>query len=224
MNHLNKQILFFGTVASVAILCPELFAHLAHAADAVIPAASPLVADAGIPLILPSSTPIPSSSTVASVVQIADLSGADFFSQVWTVITGFGGMGFMMKFSAVITVIIASMKVSFARPLWDKLGYFKALVTPILSLILGIISLAVAGKVTLAALAAYLFSGGGAIILHEVLDQIKAIPGLSPVYLNMIAFFSKILGGPTPLPADNAIPSGMGTATNPSAKDNTTTS
>lgn len=224
MKKTNQQILIFGTLAIVAVLCPEIFTHLAHAADAVIPAASPLVSDPGIPIILPSSTPIPSSSTIAAVVQVADLSGADFFSQVWTVITGFGGMGFMMKFSAVITLIIASMKVSFARPLWDKLGYFKALVTPILSLILGVITLAVAGKVTLAALAAYLFSGGGAIILHEVLDQIKAIPGLSPVYLSMIAFFSKILGGPSPLPADTAIPAGMGTATNPSAQVNKTTS
>lgn len=125
---------------------------------------------------------------------------ADFFSQVLKAIKDFGGISTMLKIASVITLIIASMKVSYLNTLiWSKLGSWKVYMAPFLGLIGGILGLGVAGvPVTVASVFAYVSAGAGAVFLHEILDTVKAIPGIGPVYVTIINLISGALNGPEP--------------------------
>lgn len=121
----------------------------------------------------------------------------DFFAQVLQVIHDWGGIQTMAKISAAITLIIASMKVTYLNELiWQKIGALQTWVAPILGLVGGIVGLGVSGPVTLASVVAYVTAGAGAVFLHEILDTVKAIPGVGTFYLNMINTLEKTLGGP----------------------------
>src|SRR4051812_12931563 len=75
---------------------------------------------------------------------------ADFFAMVLDYIKSFGGVPWLLKLSGLITLIIASMKVSFLKDLlWNKLGDFKTWLAPILGIVFGIVSLATSGQLTL---------------------------------------------------------------------------
>lgn len=116
----------------------------------------------------------------------ADMPTDEFFNQVLALIKGFGGLSWSMKISGVVLLILATMKVSFLRPLWDKLGNFKAIAAPVLGLLAGVLSLSLSGQLTLPGVAAYVFVGAGALTLHELLDMVKLIPGLGPIWLWVI--------------------------------------
>lgn len=119
----------------------------------------------------------------------------DFLTQVLAAIQSLGGLSWALKIAAVITVIISSMKVSFLNQLiWSKLGAFQAWVAPVLGLVAGIISLYGSGSVSLAALFAYVSAGAGAVILHELLDTAKAIPGLGATWVWVIGLIEGALG------------------------------
>lgn len=121
----------------------------------------------------------------------------DFFAQMMTAIQGFGGLSTMLKISAIITLVVSSMKVSFLNALvWSKLGNAKAWVAPVLGLIAGVLGLGADGNpITVASVMAYVAAGGGAVILHELLDTIKAVPGLGPAYIGIISMIQATLGG-----------------------------
>ena len=130
-----------------------------------------------------------------------DVAPVDFFTQVLTAIKTFGGLSWVLKISSIVTLLIASMKVSFLNQyLWTKLGAAQAWVAPILGLIAGILSLMSGGQpLSIAALLAYLSAGSGAIILHELLDSLKALPGLGAIYVAAINVIENVLGGPASL-------------------------
>lgn len=120
-----------------------------------------------------------------------DLSMNSFMSDVLTFIANFGGLPTVGKISAAVLLLIASMKVSFIRGfVWDKLGAFKALVAPLLGVFVGVLSMQ---PITLPGLAAYFFAGAGAIVLHELFDAIKSMPGIGPVYVSVIEMIQKLL-------------------------------
>jgi hypothetical protein len=127
------------------------------------------------------------------------VSPGDFLAEVLKMISAFGGLSWVMKVSSIITLILSSMKVSFLNDLWwSKLGQFKAWAAPILGMVLGAMTMLANGQsITLASLLAYFSAGAGALILHELLDTIKAIPGLGPVWVSLINAIKKALGGPT---------------------------
>lgn len=131
----------------------------------------------------------------------ADLPADQFFGQVIDAIKAMGGLPWAAKFGAVILLLVSSMKVSFLRPLWDKLGAAKAWAALGLALVGGILMLSVEGKLTLAGVVAYVVAGGGAVIMHELLDTVKAIPGLGSVWIAVIDLLSKLLGGDKPVVA-----------------------
>ena len=121
----------------------------------------------------------------------------DFFVQVLEVIKVFGGLSTMLKISAVITLLVASMKVSFMNDLiWSKLGAAKVYVAPTLGLIGGILGVGVEGPVTAASIFAFVTAGAGAVFLHEILDSVKAIPGIGAIYITIINLIQGALGGP----------------------------
>lgn len=121
----------------------------------------------------------------------------EFLNQVLTAIKAFGGLSTVAKISTIILIIISSMKVSFLNQLlWSKLGEAKVWVAPLLGLVGGILDLGLNGTpITLASVMAYVAAGAGAILLHELLDSLKAVPGIKDVYIKAIDFIKKILGG-----------------------------
>lgn len=122
----------------------------------------------------------------------------DFLSQVLAFIKSFGGLSMVLKIAGIVTLIISTMKVSILNQLiWSKLGKLKAWLAPFLGLVAGVLMLSIDNHaITLAAVMAYVASGGGAIYLHELLDTIKGIPGLGQFYVSAIDSVEKMLGGP----------------------------
>lgn len=119
-----------------------------------------------------------------------------FFVQVWELIKQFGGMPWTLKVSAIVLILLSSMKVSFLRPLWDKLGSFKPVAAPLLGLLAGVFSLGKQGDLSLPGITAYMFSGAGAIVLHELLNSVKGLPGIGKIYISAIDFLQKLLKRP----------------------------
>lgn len=128
------------------------------------------------------------------------LEPADFFTQVLDFVAGWGGFSTLFKISGIITLIISTMKISALSPLWDKLGPFKVWVAPVLGLAAGILGLGSGGAEISAALVfAYVTAGGGAVILHELLDSVKSIPGIGPIWISIISVLQGFLGGKKPV-------------------------
>lgn len=127
-----------------------------------------------------------------------DIDPGSFASQVIDAIKNLGGLSWGLKISSICLLIIASMKVSVLRTFfWDKLGAAKAFVAPLLGLVSGLLaSVFSGGPFTWANMFAYLITGAGALILHELLDALKGLPGIGSVYVAIIDFLSKMLGAP----------------------------
>lgn len=118
-----------------------------------------------------------------------------FAGQVLEAIGQFGGLPWVGKIALLITLIIGSMKVTALRQLiWDKLGAAKAWLAPILGLILGVLTLMQGGHLTLAGVLAWVSAGAGALILHELLDSIKKIPGIGAAWVGFIDLIMSYLG------------------------------
>lgn len=117
-----------------------------------------------------------------------------FFTQVLTFIKQFGGLPWVLKVAGVAAILISTLKVSILRELiWEKLGDAKVWAAPLLGLIFGITSLG--SDLNWASALAYVSAGAGAIILHELLDSFKAVPGIGNLWLSVIQVIQKILGG-----------------------------
>lgn len=126
----------------------------------------------------------------------------DFLTQMLDLFKNFGGLAWYAKVSGVIMLVVASMKVSFLNNLiWSKLGALQTWLAPALGLVAGIVSLASGGQpITLAAIMLYVSTGVGAIGLHELLDTVKAIPGLGALWVSVINVIESALGGPASQP------------------------
>lgn len=126
------------------------------------------------------------------------VSPQDFFAQVLAAIQSFGGLSFMPKVAGIVTLVISSIKVSFINKyVWSKLGAAQTWVAPVLGLLAGILGLGTTGHITLASVFAYISAGAGAIVLHELLDSVKAIPGLGAGFVAVINLIEGVLGGPS---------------------------
>lgn len=127
------------------------------------------------------------------------VSPQDFFAQVLAAVQSFGGLSMVLKVSAGITLAISSMKVSFLNNLiWSKLGPMQTWLAPVLGLVAGILGIGSNGQaMSLASVFAYLSAGAGAIVLHELLDSIKLIPGIGSAYVAIINVIEGAIGGPS---------------------------
>lgn len=115
-------------------------------------------------------------------------------TQVLKAITDIGGLDTVGKIALIVTILVSSTKVSFLKTLvWDKLGAAQAWVAPLLGLLAGILSQG--SSLTLATALAYVASGAGALVLHELLDTVKAIPGLGSLWVSVIGVIEGALGG-----------------------------
>ncbi len=138
-----------------------------------------------------------SNGMVLTNGQATPLPPADFLAQVIDAIKKLGGMTTMLKISTIILLLIASMKVSVLNTyVWSKLGEAQVWVAPFLGLLAGLLGLGAGGvPITTAVVFAYVTAGGGAVFLHELLDSLKAVPGLGAVYLKAIEIAERVLGG-----------------------------
>lgn len=140
----------------------------------------------------------PIHAETASV--LADPSDFGFLAQVLALVKSWGGLESSLKISAVVTLIISSIKVSYFKKFWDSLKIkmdgkevsLQIFIVPILSIVIGLCS---QGKVTWAAFVAYAVMGAGAVYLHEIMDQVKKLPLVSPIAKVIVDVISFILGG-----------------------------
>jgi hypothetical protein len=118
---------------------------------------------------------------------VVEIPVSTFLEQVLAIIAKFGGLSTVLKISAIVGIMVASMKVSFLRQyVWAKLGAAQVLVAPVLGIIIGILDLFGAGTVTLASVMAYMGSGAGAILLHQLLDGLKKMGFVGDKYKAVI--------------------------------------
>lgn len=134
--------------------------------------------------------------TLLAYAADSDLPVDQFFNQVIELVKSFGGIPWTMKIAGIIMLIIATMKVTFLRPLWDKLGWIKGFVAGILGLIAGVLMLSKENMLSFPGVVAYMFSGMGAVVLHQMLDALKQIPGIGPVYVQIIDFIMNLAKAP----------------------------
>lgn len=119
-----------------------------------------------------------------------------FLADVLKAVKDFGGLDWMARVASIILLIVSSLKVTFLRQLiWDKLdtklGDYKALVPLALSLVAGILG---QGSLSWTTAVAYLGAGAGAIVLHELLDAVKSLPGIGSVWKTIIEIVMNVFG------------------------------
>jgi len=121
---------------------------------------------------------------------------ADFLVQVIQFIQQSGGMTWFAKVAGIIMLVVGSMKVTVLNQwIWSKLGSLQVWLAPALGLIGGYLtSLTTGTPVNFASLMAFLAAGVGATYLHEILDLVKAIPGLGAIYVSIINAIENLPG------------------------------
>lgn len=119
-----------------------------------------------------------------------------FLTKAFSVVSDFGTLSPHLKLAAVLTISISAWKVSAFQPLWKKLGSWQVIVSPALSVILGIVNaLFSTGTISLNVIMNALVVGFGSVAFHEFMDALKTIPGIAPFWQNVINFISGLLGG-----------------------------
>lgn len=141
-------------------------------------------------------------ATFISCVAFAAITTEDmsFFEKFLEYVKTVKDLPLVLQISGAIVLIISTMKVSFIKPLWDKLGEKQEWLAPALGLISGALMGFADGKFDWTVLFTYLFAGAGAPYLHDILDKIKAIPGLGQIWLTVIEVIKKLLFAPKETP------------------------
>jgi len=135
-------------------------------------------------------------NAINDIMNSVSVTWTQLFSDVMSAIQGFGGLSWTLKIAFVVMIIIGLMKISALSSFWDKLGAAKAWLAPILGLVMGVLMLGANGQLSWAGVFAYMGSGAGAILLHELLDAVKAIPGLGSTYVTIINLIEGAIPGP----------------------------
>lgn len=117
----------------------------------------------------------------------------EIFNQLMDLIKNFNGMDVAGKIAGIVLLIIAIVKSSLLRPLWDKAGAWKIVVAPSLSLVVAFVMIQ---PFEPKAIFTSLLSGALAVATHELLDAIKNIPGVGPAYVKAITFIQMLLKAP----------------------------
>lgn len=110
---------------------------------------------------------------------------------ILSLIASFGGLPWVLEIAVFIFLIIAFAKFTPLKKSWDSLEHLKALVPLAFGLLIGILNLQ---TYSVAGIAAYLLTGAGAMLVHDMLEIVKGVPGLGPSYIGAIEFISRKLG------------------------------
>lgn len=114
-----------------------------------------------------------------------------FWPQALELVKTWGGMTYALKVSAIVNVIVASTKLGVFRPIWDKFKNVKITYKGQVSMLdcqlifVGLITILVGvvqqGDYSFAAIVAYVISGGGSVIMHQIVDALKTVPFIKPI-------------------------------------------
>ena len=134
--------------------------------------------------------PLAAWAQLVAAPAVPVVSDLDFLTQLFNAVKAFGGLGALGKLALVISLVIGSMRVTFLAPLWDKLpGAVKPWMAPLLAALVGFLSLS---KFDGATLLAFMMTGGGSVLLDNVLDGIKSIPGIGAGIVALINFLEAL--------------------------------
>lgn len=126
--------------------------------------------------------------------------GESVLGQLFSTIGNLKGLKWQLALAGFVTVAVSALKVSAWRPLWDKLGWFKAFLAPILSLAVVYLTAWASGNLGGSTAWLALTTGVGSVALHELLDAVKGIPGVGKVPLMLTDLVAMLLGGTKTLP------------------------
>jgi uncharacterized membrane protein HdeD (DUF308 family) len=99
------------------------------------------------------------------------------------------------KIAGCLVILIGLVKSSLFKPLWDKAGPWKALVAPLLGLIVAVLSIS---PFNWAGVLQGLAGGVLAVGISQVFDAVKLMPGVGQVWITIIDVVQKLLGAPKP--------------------------
>jgi hypothetical protein len=117
----------------------------------------------------------------------------DWVNQTIAVVQEFiaRNVSWQVEVMAVITLIISSMKVTVLNQwFWSKLGTLQDWLAPALGLALGMTNVYMGGNWQ--DVLAYVAAGAGAPYLHDLLDLIKVLPGIGPLWVDFIDVIENI--------------------------------
>jgi len=115
------------------------------------------------------------------------------FSQGWALVAGFNQLDTAGKIGGCVLLVIALVKNSALLPLWNKVGAWKVLVAPALAVAYAVVMVQ---PLTLQAVMASLVGGALAVATHELLDAVKSLPGIGPLFVKVINFVGGFLKVP----------------------------
>lgn len=126
-----------------------------------------------------------------------DIEPTMFLAQVVELVNSWGGLPWYLRVSGVITILLSSIKVSIIRTwTWDKLGKDAKFWAPMVLALIGGLFAHGQGVFKFDVIFAYLTAGAGAIVLHQILDAVKLIPGIGSVWVGIIEILKLILKAP----------------------------
>lgn len=128
-----------------------------------------------------------------AVVPVPEMPLNEFFASVLAFGKGFSALSWQLKVSGSVALLISTVKVSFLRPAWDKMGWAKFVVAPALGFVGGLFAVQ---PMNAAGIMAWTFAGAGAIVLHELMDGFKAMPGIKPLAVKVIDMIKSVLKAP----------------------------
>lgn len=124
-----------------------------------------------------------------------DLPLTDWLSQVFEAVKTLGGLPWAAKIMLISSLLVGSLKVTFLRTLiWDKLGGLKFLMSPAFALIGGIAGLWIDNKApSFAIISAYFLAGLGGILLKDLLENLKKLPGIGAGVVKVITWIEDLM-------------------------------
>ncbi|NDC22523.1 MAG: hypothetical protein EBZ49_00110 [Proteobacteria bacterium] len=106
------------------------------------------------------------------------MSMMEFIFQIIKSFGQFQGMQASIIASTMLTLLISSIKVSPLSGLWDRLGQFKVLAAPIMSMAIAALAIK---PFSMEAMMTAFITGAGSVAVHEFLSAAKSIPGMSKI-------------------------------------------
>jgi len=123
-----------------------------------------------------------------------DATIGEIFSQVVKIFGQWGGLTYQYKIAAVLFILVAVVKNSMFLPHWEKLGKFRPLVAPLLSLVA---FLMMVQPFTLETFLAAITTGAAAAYFSQIVDVLKMFPGIGTAIEFISLFVGKIFKKPS---------------------------
>lgn len=133
---------------------------------------------------------------VTCFAQATPVTPTDFLIQILQFVQSMGGAKWFVIAAGVISLLQSSMNLTALNSFWTKFGKWGG---PILGLIGGILApLASGTATTLGGVMSYILAGGVAIYIQDILNLVKAIPGVGAIVIAIINYVETLPFGAKP--------------------------